>query len=266
MRPLPKTGYASAIAALAMGGTLATGPALAATPAHYAALGDSYSSGVGTRQYFPDSGNCLRSPDAYPQLWAREHQVAQFTFAACSGATTDDVNSNQISSLNAGTTLVTISVGGNDVGFSDVIEHCLFEDDAGCANAVRAAETKVHDELPAKLDATYGKIRAAAPRAKVIVVGYPRLNTLGPCTIPFYTDAKRTSINEGADELDAVLSARATAAGFTFADPRTVFTGHGVCSSQEWINGPSNPLQESFHPNDQGHAAGFLPTVDRITG
>src|SRR5919204_6586664 len=101
-------------AAFAAAGTVFAAPASAATPIRYVAMGDSYSSGVGTRDYFPDSGSCLRGPKAYPQLWADEHHVATFDFVACSGATTDDVNSNQISSLSSDTTLATISVGGND--------------------------------------------------------------------------------------------------------------------------------------------------------
>jgi lysophospholipase L1-like esterase len=254
------------VAALVTGSGLFATPAFAAPPVHYVALGDSYSSGVGTRDYFPDSGNCLRGPKAYPQLWADQHHVDTFTFVACSRATTDDVNSNQISSLSPDSTLVTISIGGNDVGFTTVVTQCLLLTDSACSEAVKASETKVRDELPAKLDATYAKIRAAAPHAEVVVVGYPRLNTPGPCNIPGYTDAKRAVMNSGADILAATISQRAAAAGFSYADPRREFNGHGVCSSTGWINGPSIPPQESFHPNVDGHADGYLPTVDAVTG
>lgn len=256
----------STAAAVAVGSTMLAAPAFAAAPVRYVALGDSYSSGVGTRDYFPDSGACLRGPKAYPQLWADEHDPATFTFAACAGATTDDVDSNQIGSVSANTTLVTISIGGNDVGFVSVVTQCLLLTDAVCEDAVHDAETKARDELPAKLQATYGKIRAAAPHAKVIVVGYPRLNTLGPCDIPGYTDAKRAALNAGADVLAATISRQASAAGFSYADSRQDFNGHGVCSDSEWINGPSNPVQESFHPNVTGQADGYLPIVDAITG
>jgi hypothetical protein len=266
MRHIRKAVYAGAAAALALGSSMVAAPAFGATPTHYAALGDSYSSGVGTRDYFPDSGDCQRSPKAYPQLWANSHKVAKFSFAACSGAKTDDVDANQLGSLGPDTSLVTISIGGNDIGFTSVIGQCLFTDDASCASAVNAAETRIRDDLPAKLDTTYAKIRSAAPNAKVVVVGYPRLNALGPCNIPGYTDAKRASINAGADVLANVIAGRASAAGFSFADTRWGFDGHGVCGSQEWINGPSNPVRESFHPNVDGQADGYLPTVDAATG
>lgn len=254
-------------AACVAGSTLFAAPAFAAAaPIRYVALGDSYSSGVGTRDYFPDSGSCLRGPKAYPQLWADEHHAASFGFAACAGATTDDVNSKQLSSLNSDTSVVTITIGGNDVGFTEVVTECLLLTNSVCSDAVKASETKVRDELPGKLDATYAKIRAAAPHAKVVVVGYPRLNTLGPCNIPGYTDAKRAAMNAGANVLATTISREAAKAGFSYADPRQEFNGHGVCSSTEWINGPSNPITESFHPNVDGHADGYLPTVDAITG
>jgi lysophospholipase L1-like esterase len=239
---------------------------VATIPIHYVALGDSYSAGVGTRKYLPESGTCMRSPDAYPELWAQAHDPATFTFVACDGATTAQVEQNQISALNSETTLVTVSVGGNDVGFTSVLTHCLLLSEVGCRDAVDKAEQAVRDQLPAKLDATYAKIRAAAPHAKVIVVGYPELNSLGTCSIPGYTDAKRAAINEGADLLASVISSRAAAAGFSYADPRPAFQGHGVCSSAAWINGPTSPVWNSFHPTVEGQSDGYLPTVDAITG
>jgi lysophospholipase L1-like esterase len=266
MRHKRKAAYAGAVATLALGSSMIAAPAFGATPTHYVALGDSYSSGVGTHDYIPDSGHCKRSPKAYPQLWVNSHRVAKFNFIACSGANTDDVDAKQLGALGPDTSLVTISVGGNDIGFTGVLGQCLLTDDASCASAVKAAETRIRDDLPAKLDTTYAKIRTAAPNAKVVVVGYPRLNTLGTCDIPGYSDAKRTSINAGVDALTNVIAGRASAAGFSFADARQRFDGHGVCGSQEWINGPSNPVQESFHPNVDGQADGYLPTVDAMTG
>src|SRR5689334_13094633 len=97
-------------------------PANAATAVHYVALGDSYSSGVGAGS---TSGSCSQTSNAYPSLWAAANSPASFTFAACSGATTSDVISSQLSSLNSSTTLVSITIGGNDVGFSSIMETCV---------------------------------------------------------------------------------------------------------------------------------------------
>jgi lysophospholipase L1-like esterase len=88
----------------------------------YTALGDSYSSGVGTRTYLADSGSCYRSQFAYPVAVARQ-LGANLTFAACSGARVQDIY-NQLGSLGANTTLVTLTVGGNDAGFVNVIARC----------------------------------------------------------------------------------------------------------------------------------------------
>jgi hypothetical protein len=75
----------------------------------YVALGDSYSSGVGTGVYDAASGACQRSPLSYPPLWVAEHHPASFEFVACSGATTADVRANQISALQPTTDLVAVN-------------------------------------------------------------------------------------------------------------------------------------------------------------
>src|SRR5919106_6237994 len=89
---------ALALATLAL---LAVLPALARA-ATYVAMGDSYSSGVGTREYYADSGSCKRSPHAYPVRVARrlDHTLS---FVACSGARTQDVLNNQLGPLNSST-------------------------------------------------------------------------------------------------------------------------------------------------------------------
>lgn len=243
-----------------------TAPASGVDGANYVALGDSYSSGTGTRDYFDDSGDCLRGPKAYPQLWADAHGVSRFAFDACSGAKTDDLKAEQLDSLSPNTTVVTVSIGGNDVGFAAAIRSCLLGGQDECDSAIGEGETEAREQLPAKLDATYAEIASVAPNAQVVVVGYPRLNELGDCGIPGFDEQKRHRINEGSDVLAGVLSERAAAAGFAFADPRDVFDGHGVCADQEWINGPSYPLEESFHPNAHGQAKGYLTAVNAITG
>lgn len=258
---------ATAAAAATLGSVVLAVPASGAGTVNYAALGDSYSSGVGTREYIQDSGDCLRSTHAYPELWKKTHHVSSYAFVACSGAKTSDLTANQLGALSSTTSLVTLSIGGNDVGFTSTIRDCLSGTDSTCDTAVSEAETRIRTELPGKLDSAYAQIRKAAPKAKIVVVGYPRLNDeTGGCGIPFYTEAKRARINDGGDVLAGVISAHAKKAGFTFADTRGRFDDHGVCSDHEWINGPSDPLRESFHPNVDGHQKGFLPVVNTITG
>ncbi|MGH3856474.1 MAG: SGNH/GDSL hydrolase family protein [Pseudonocardiaceae bacterium] len=267
-----------AAAVVGMVVTAAPGAASAATasqapfpyPEDYAALGDSYSSGFGTGVYDPASGACDRSPLSYPSLWVAEHHPASFEFAACSGAETADVLATQISALRPGTNLVTITIGGNDTGFSTVLQICTAaSSDRTCDAAVDAAETFARFVLPARLARTYGAIRRAAPRAHVIVLGYPRLFDLAPsCFDPFVPNqARRAKINHGGDVLDGVISDIASRqSGFSFADVRGRFAGHGVCSAEPWINGPIVPTTVGpYHPTQTGYRDGYLPALDAAT-
>jgi len=240
-------------------------PAHAVSTVDYAALGDSYSSGVGTSGA---TGSCLRSPQGYPQLWVNTHSVSSFQFVACSGATTDDVLANQLTALNAGTDLVSITIGGNDTGFADTLTTCQLGSDSSCQTAVNDARTSATTTLPGKLDTTYAAIRSHAPNARVVVLGYPRLFELtSSCGFFGLDEFKRTILNQGADDLEAVIADRAAAAGFTFVDTRPIFTGHGVCGSSPWLNGfELFDVTSSYHPNASGYADGFLPSLDSVTG
>ncbi|MEV4478365.1 SGNH/GDSL hydrolase family protein [Micromonospora coxensis] len=262
LRPTPAVG--SLVAGLLLTLGLATPAAAAGTD--YAALGDSYSSGVGINSYDGTSGSCLRSPKAYPQLWANSHTTATFRFVACSGATTREVLGNQLGALNSGTDLVTISIGGNDAGFADVVTTCRLGSDSSCASAVNTAKSYITSTLPGRLDETYRAIRSRAPGARVVVLGYPRLFELGYCGFGSINEYKRGLLNGGSDTMSSVISARAGAAGFSYVDVRGRFAGHGVCASTPWINGTKLPVVESYHPNASGHSAGYLPALAATTG
>src|ERR1700754_635917 len=198
---------------------------------NYVALGDSYASGVGTDDYISDGTSCDRSPEGYPGLWASAHGAASFDLAACSGATTSDVISGQLGGLSSATTLVTINIGGNDAGFTSVIEDCILESDSGCQTKLDSAENTVRTVLPGNLDTVYTDIRTRAPNASVVVLGYPRFYQVpGSCSVGL-SDTKRTAIDSGADLLDTTIAGQAAKFGFTFADVRSAFSAHEICSS-----------------------------------
>ena len=67
-----------------------------------------------------------------------------------------------------------------------------------------------------------------------------------------------------ADLINTRTSAQAAAHGFSFANPTNAFIGHAVCDNPEWINGLSNPISESYHPNRDGQASGYTPTVSPV--
>jgi lysophospholipase L1-like esterase len=240
--------------------------ALVAPPAsaaeRYVALGDSYSSGTGAGPYDRGAG-CQRSRYAYPALVAKRRSSLKLVFAACAGATTDDVLLTQAARLTAQTRLVTITIGGNDVGFSDVFSACLQGGSAACGAAISRAQRSIRTALPDDLDAVYARIRTRAPAARVIVLGYPRLFSGARCqTIP---RAQVSRLNTTAQLLRDTVRRRVRAAGgrFSFRDAIPAFAGHGICARSPWINGLVSPVTDSFHPNRAGHREGYAPLVLR---
>jgi lysophospholipase L1-like esterase len=232
----------------------------------YVALGDSYSSGTGTRTYYDST--CQRSVYAYPYLLSQQRANTQLVFAACSGAKTGDVLNNQVSSLTSGTAIVTITIGGNDAGFSSVITECAKPEWASvCDTRVASAQSYIRNTLPGQLNNVYSQIKSRSPSAHVVVLGYPRLFMGVDCNAGTWFDSDdMTMLNQTADLLNSVTSGRAAAYGFAFKDPTAAFTGHAVCSSSEWLNGLSNPVSESYHPNRTGQSSGYLPLVRQVVG
>ena len=248
--------------AMSVGSLAATAPPAQAAAPSYVALGDSYSSGTGTRSYISDGTSCQRSTYAYPSLLAAQRGYA-LNFRACSGATITDVTNSQLSALGTGTSFVTISVGGNDAGFADVLTECAFPGWASdCNGAVNGAQAFINNTLPGRLSTLYTSIRSRAPSATVVVVGYPRIFNGEDCNAAtWFSPAEETRLNQTADLLNSKLSAAAAARGFRFANPTSRFIGHAVCDDVEWLNGLSYPISESYHPNRLGHSSGYSPVV-----
>ncbi|MEU3143700.1 MULTISPECIES: SGNH/GDSL hydrolase family protein [unclassified Streptomyces] len=228
----------------------------------YVALGDSYSSGVGAGSYISSSGDCKRSTKAYPYLWNAANSPSSFDFTACSGARTDEVLASQLGPLSAGTGLVSISVGGNDAGFADVMTTCVLQSESTCLSRINTARSYATSTLPGKLDNVYSAIRTRAQNAEVVVLGYPRFYRLGTTCIGL-SEAKRAAVNDAADLLNSVTAQRANAHGFTFADVRTPFTGHEICSGNSWLHSVNwANIGESYHPKAAGQSGGYLPAFD----
>jgi len=245
----------AATAALSL--VLTAAPASAAV--NYVALGDSYASGLGAGNY--SGGSCDRSSGAYPQLWANANHPSSFAFVACSGATTTDVINNQISALSSATTLVSVTIGGNDVGFSNVMITCVLGSTSDCVNAVNQAESEARSQLPGALSTLFGDIKARAPGARVVVIGYPEfydLSRSSGCIGLSTTD--RTALDGGADLLDSVIQAAAGQAGFAYAEVRSAFTGHEICDSSSWLHSVDwLNLGDSYHPTASGQSGGYYP-------
>ena len=241
--------------------------ALVAPPApagdRYVALGDSFSSGTGTRAY-DLSPTCQRSRRAYPALVAKRRPDLKLVFAACAGATTQDVLMHQMSLGDGATRLVTMTIGGNDAGFAPVLGACS-QSPATCAGATERAQRFMREQLPGRLAAVYAEVGKRAPAAKVVVLGYPRLFTGRTCGAAAIAQVGLSRLNRAADLLrDTIRAAvRAAGAGFAFRDAIAPFERHEICSRSPWVNGVTSPITESFHPNAAGHSRGYAPLVLR---
>src|SRR5271166_2908605 len=260
------------LAAVAAGTTIVSAlamaaPASAQTAVRYVPLGDSYSSGVGAGSYIGSSGSCDRSTKAYSQLWAKSNAPASYTFVACAGATASSVISGQLSALSSATTLVSITVGGNDVGFSSVMQTCVLSLTSTCVSAIDTAESKMSSQLPGELDAVLAAITAHAPHAKVIMLGYPELYDLSrSATCIGLSTTDRKDLNAAADELDAQLRAAASRHGDVFGDVRTAFASHEICDSSSWLHAVNVlDIGESYHPTATGQADAYEPVLATAT-
>jgi lysophospholipase L1-like esterase len=245
----------------------AVAPAASASAVSYVALGDSYSAGVGAGSYTGSSGSCDRSTNAYSQLWANANDPASYVSVACSGATTATVISSQLSALSSSTTLVSITVGGNDIGFASVLETCVL---AGwdCVSAVHNAESKAENQLPGELNSVLADIKADAPNARVVVLGYPGLYDLSKSASCIgLSTSNRTALNQGAQLLDSEIQAAAGRYGDVFAGVQNQFAGHEICESPSWLHAVNVlDISESYHPTAAGQAGGYLPVFTAAAG
>lgn len=246
---------------------LSLGSVLPATSASsnfvYDALGDSYAAGTG-----------VTPQQAYPNVLNGRMKIALDDFAAVTGATVPTMlaaDGGQLGALDADTDLVTISIGGNDIGWTAAIAICLLAPDVACEGAVDGSTADITGPLPGLLDAAYTQVEAAAPDAHVVVTGYPRLFSPeygaysgfltvdlggGPITLPFEASvAEQQLMNDAADLLNATMRVEAEEHGFQFVDVTERFEDHGVNAPDAWIFGVTDPVP--FHPTVKGqHAYG----------
>ncbi|MFM9276111.1 SGNH/GDSL hydrolase family protein [Pseudarthrobacter sp. NKDBFgelt] len=253
-----RSAFAAGLATLAMAAGLATVPAQAADKTKYIALGDSFAAGQGAGPYLDD---CYRSDNTYSELADGSKAIKLMVNEACSGKTTRDVVDSQLGRLNKSTELVTITAGGNNLGFGAIITYCGVAlagvtpgTECGAATADASAQLG-SGQLYRDVVSMIESVQAAAPNARIVVTGYPYL--LDP--IPAgQTSAAALFIYQAtqlADDLNGAIAAAAGSTGATYVDVRSAFLGHGALSPDPWINlgGPGNP--DSFHPNAEGYDA-----------
>lgn len=249
---------------------------------NYYAMGDSYSAGDGAPPYNGVTG-CYRSTNSY--AYKLTPGVPTPTMIACAGAVTDNIDKTiQLSSLTQtqldqlkssprGNTLITLTIGGNDIGFSSTLTSCITSF-LSCTRQ-QATITQSITNLEPRLVQVYKEIRAAAPGADIIVVGYPLLvadPSIAHCHNPIVyaglSASEMLMIRDLAAQLNNTIAQAANSAGVFHVtqEVQQAFAGHEACTaneSQEWINeiaGLNDALHDSFHPS----AAGYQAYADAI--
>jgi hypothetical protein len=280
--PRLRRSLVAAVAALAIFALAATG----ARAAGYVALGDSYAAGPLIPNPLLPLG-CLKSSNNYAHLAAPGIGLP-LRDASCSGAETVDMtnpqsvdpdgpNPPQLDSLDASTTVVSLTIGGNDIGFSEVVESCVtYNPFSSPCKSKYASGGK--DQLAERIAATAPKVAAVlqgihsrSPAAAVYLVNYPAIfpETGSGCwpQMPIsFSDAPYLRATE--QRLNTMLATQAAANGATLVNWYGASIGHDACkgSSTRWVEPlvPTNPAAP-IHPNKAGMtgAAGVLVAAVR---
>ncbi|GAA0932191.1 SGNH/GDSL hydrolase family protein [Pseudonocardia zijingensis] len=243
----------------------------------YVALGDSYAAGPLVPIPTGEPAGCLRSDHNYPSVVAQELGVGDFRDVSCSGATTEDItgpqsvplgeNPPQVDALTPDTQLVTITIGGNDIGFADIVQECatrspLKPTGSACKDHYTAGGT---DQLTQRIDGAAPEVAAAldaidrrSPDARVLLVGYPAiLPDEGPGCFPVvpFSPGDVAYLRGVEKDLNAMLEAQAAEAGIEYVDTYTPSIGHDACQlpGRKWVEGlvPTAPAAP-VHPNELG--------------
>jgi lysophospholipase L1-like esterase len=271
-------------------------PTAPAEPLRVVSLGDSYSTGTGPAEPLPgDPGVCGRTVASSVRV-AAAAVGAELVDAACDGATTADLAATrerggqtvpaQLDSLADGADVVLVRLGGNDLGFPALVGGCLARDPAGpvaagpttCVDALApaggtdAVRARIDGEVATRLGEAFARIRAAAPDARIVALGY--LTVLGdPDALPAEgcLRATATSTVNGqvllADrdaawlagiqrELDGAIARAAADAGARFVDQETPTAEHGACAGDAgdaYVAGLGGSAGDvPLHPNAAG--------------
>jgi lysophospholipase L1-like esterase len=251
----------------------------------YAALGDSYTAGSGIPSI--EDETCSRSTRNYPHLLAVA-LGAHLRDASCGGAQTAAAEGYQpnvgapippqLAGVDADTDLVTISLGINDAGFSTVLYRCfaLASSDPQGAPCRTAFRTSGGDSVAALLPDVRDRLvhvievtRSRAPRARIMVVGYPQLvPASGTCAALPFARGDYSYVRAFFSNVDKVMQAAARETRATYVDMLTASKGHSACSTRSpWVEGAvGSSTALPFHPRPSWHRAVTRMVLETLTG
>jgi lysophospholipase L1-like esterase len=255
-------------------GALTVGAA-GASAANWAGLGDSYAAGPLIPDQQLNPLGCLRSDHNFAHL-AAAALGRSLADVSCSGAKTDDMtasqnvtpgpNPPQFNALTSDTQIVTLQIGGNDIGFTSILQNCATANPFAHPCRDRYV-VNGHDTLAEKIAATAPKVAAVlqgihsrSSQARVFVVNYAAIlpETGVGCwpqvPVGFSDVAYLRSVEKN---LNAMLAQQAAANGARIVDDYTASIGRDACKSPttRWVEPlvPAN-LAAPFHPNARGEA------------
>jgi hypothetical protein len=243
--------------------------------ADWVGLGDSYAAGPLIPNQSLSPLGCLRSSRNYAHIAATNRGMS-LADVSCSGAKTTHMtaaqstdagtNPPQFNALSAATKVVSLQIGGNDIGFTEILQNCVTYNPFShpCQDRYNAGGT---DQIQGRIDATAPKVATViqgihqrSPAAKVLVVNYAAIlpESGGGCwpQVPLaYADVPYLRAKQKA--LNAMLQTAAANNGATYVDDYTASIGKDACRSSgtRWVEPlvPGNAAAP-FHPNARGEA------------
>lgn len=253
MKVFTRTGKVAAVGVVALfavaGCASAPTPSGTTTSGSYVALGDSFTANS-FHSPGASSNGCDQTGRNQPHVVQARMGFSSFVDASCDGATSDDImaagtgNAAQISFVTSATKLVTLSIGGNDIGFSDIVKNCTLDylTFGGCKGDYVSGTT---DQITNKINAAKVKIqnvvnavKARAPQAKIFIYGYPTLvpmsGTSG-CTGLTLASGDISYLRSKQAQLNSALSSIASGSGATYVDVYGPSAGHDPCSDTAWV-------------------------------
>ena len=265
------------LAAVAAAVVLVTSAAAASAAPRYVALGDSYAAGPVIPVQLPPFG-CLKSSNNYGHLVQLQTPFPEFADPTCSGAKTDHMtqtqnvdpgpNPPQFDSLTAETTAVTLTIGGNDIGFSSIAQDCFVAQPSNGSPCKDKYTAGGQDEISRRINATAPKVAAVlqdikerSPQSRTFVVNYSAiLPHKGPGCYPQMPIAKGDVpyLRAKQEELNGMLATQAANAEAELVDVYAASVGHDACAlpGRRWVEPvvPASPAAP-VHPNLLGMKA-----------
>lgn len=238
---------------------------LIATAAHaqslagprYVSMGSSYAAGLGIAPYQEGSpARCARSTRNYASQLAARRDLT-LVDVGCSGAKTSAIVQPwgelpaQIDAVTADTALVTVTIGGNDIGLVGGLYggSCRQLGEARCAPQSAPSEAD-YAELKTAMTGMVVAIRARAPKARIVLVEYPTiLPPQGSCAATPLSDADADAARTKAAKLWAITREAAASGGATVITTSELSRGHDACAAEPWMNGYPAPAAAPYHPN-----------------